>query len=272
MQSFAAEIFGIVTGALNIVALFNNYLDYFKYIQLSRYFGRDYQTCQLRLDVAKDPRFATDLPADKLAQLAHSILEEVILLFLATYKTSKRYKTGADQQDLVLCEDDAMEPMFRRLHNRLRSFTRRRQKNTSLVKKTASLKRIVNQITRLVNDLESLFPTESVRRRLAEINIEGIKDGPSLTVLRDAASSINIDLSAAIVRKMDTVKGLNRAKDIKADGHAKIQVGHRFSETVLVQGIVTTDQTTNTVDTVAAKGECMIQIGSRFGGRTVLDD
>jgi hypothetical protein len=161
-----AEIFGIVAGALNVAALFNNCLDCFEYIQLSRHFGRDYQTCQLRLDIAKarlgrwgqavnineDPRFVTDLPSDKSVQLAHSILEEVMLLFLAAYKTSKRYETGADQQDLVLCEDDAMEPVFRRLHNRLRTFTRRRQKNTSLVKKTAwalydgrSLERMVTQ-------------------------------------------------------------------------------------------------------------------------------
>jgi hypothetical protein len=122
-----------------------------------------------------------------------------------------------------------------------------------------------NPDTRLVNDLESLFPTESARRRLAEIDIEGVEDEPSLTVLRDAANGIDTDLSAAIVRRMVTIKGLNRAKDVQAEDRAKVQVGHRFSEVVLVRGIVITDRTTNTVDNVAAKGESMIQIGSRFG-------
>src|SRR4051794_37650955 len=124
-----AEIFGIVAGTLNIAALFNNCLDCFEYIQLGRHFGRDYQTCQLRLDIAKarlgrwgqainineDPRFATDVPADNSAQLVHSILEEVTLLFLAAYKTSKRYEASAEQQDLVLCKDDDMKPVFRGL-------------------------------------------------------------------------------------------------------------------------------------------------------------
>lgn len=38
-----AEVFGIVSGALSVAALFKNCVDCFEYIQLGRNFGRDYR-------------------------------------------------------------------------------------------------------------------------------------------------------------------------------------------------------------------------------------
>ncbi|RYP81391.1 hypothetical protein DL770_005919 [Monosporascus sp. CRB-9-2] len=96
------EPFGIVAGDLSV--------DCFAYVQLGRRFGRDYERCQLRLDVAKirlgrwgeavkindDPGFRSSTPTDKSVQLAQSIIEEIMLLFESAQKTSKRYELVAD--------------------------------------------------------------------------------------------------------------------------------------------------------------------------------
>lgn len=47
-----AEIFGTIAGALSVAALFNDCVECFEYIQLGRHFGRDYETYQLKLDIA----------------------------------------------------------------------------------------------------------------------------------------------------------------------------------------------------------------------------
>src|ERR1700733_6721727 len=128
-----AEIFGIVASSLGIAALFNNCVDCFEYIQLGRHLGRDYERCQLKLDIAKtrlgrwgqavaindDSRFASNLSSDTQIQLVRSILEEIMLLFQMAQKTAKRYEISAKQEDLVPFKDNDMAPLFRRLHGRL---------------------------------------------------------------------------------------------------------------------------------------------------------
>ncbi|KAK1762770.1 prion-inhibition and propagation-domain-containing protein [Phialemonium atrogriseum] len=284
-----AEVAGLVTGLAGLVS---NCVDCLEYIRLGRNFGRDYQTCQLRLDVAKTrlgrwgegikvnqdfPSVTESSPSgDQRFQLARSILEQIMLLFESTQKTSQRYESVAEQRDLVLFDEDEMKPIFRGLHNRLKSLARRRQKNTSLCKKTAcalydakSFDRLLDNITALVEELEKLFPVDVDCRRLAQSEIEGVEDEQSLTALRDAADGVDKTLSEAVSQKIATIPGRNYAKDVKTEDRARVQVGHQFNE---ILGLIGTEQTTNSVETVVAKGESRIQIGSRFGGRGIFDD
>lgn len=76
---------------MSVAALFNNCVDCFEYVQLGRHFGRDYERCRLKVDIAqirlswwgeavvinKDPRFAIVLPTDIPTQQVQSILEEI---------------------------------------------------------------------------------------------------------------------------------------------------------------------------------------------------
>lgn len=48
-----AEVFGVMSGALSIAALFNNAVECFEDVQLGRHFAADFQSCQLRLDTAR---------------------------------------------------------------------------------------------------------------------------------------------------------------------------------------------------------------------------
>lgn len=283
-----AEVFGVVAGALNVAALFNNCVDCFEFVQLGRRFGRDYERCQLRLDIAMarlgrwgeavkvndDPRFSSSSPADKSIQLTQSILEEVALLFELARKTSKRYELDMDQPDLVLFEDKDMKPIGRALHNSLRNLARSRQERTSLVRKTAwalhdgkALEKVVDQIASLVDDLEKIFPVEAVCHKLAEIEIEKVKDEASLTMLKDAARGIDTALSDAAAQKIDAIAGRNSAKNINTENSARVQVGNVFTEAALHPGIRINDQTINEAEMVFARGESGIQIGNIYGGR-----
>ncbi|GAO18183.1 hypothetical protein UVI_02037030 [Ustilaginoidea virens] len=128
-----AEVFGTVAGAMSVAALFNNCVDCFEYIQLSRHFGRDFERCQLKLDVANirlgtwgetlaindDPRFATDAPDDRDSRQVQAILEEIGLLFQTVQKSSKRYEIIVSQDELMRFEDKDMPPVIRGLHGRL---------------------------------------------------------------------------------------------------------------------------------------------------------
>ncbi|KAH6960016.1 hypothetical protein BKA56DRAFT_500563, partial [Ilyonectria sp. MPI-CAGE-AT-0026] len=78
----------------------------------------------------------------------------------------------------------------RELHGRLGVVARQRQKQTGLLKKAAwalydgkNFDKLVEQI---VDDLEKLFPVETTRRKLVELEIEEVDDEPSLMALQDA--------------------------------------------------------------------------------------
>ncbi|KAK4233550.1 prion-inhibition and propagation-domain-containing protein [Achaetomium macrosporum] len=287
-----AEVFGVVAGALNVAALFNNCVDCFEFVQLGRRFGRDYERCQLRLDIARtrlgrwgeavkvndDPRFSISSPTDKSIELTQSILEEVALLFESARKTSKRYELVMDQQDLVLFEDKDMKPIGRALHNKLRILARSRQERTGLVRKTAwalhdgkALEKVVDEIAGLVDDLEKIFPVEAVCHKLAKIEIEKVKGEASLTMLKDAARGIDAALSDAAAQKIDAIAGRNSAKNINAENSARVHVGSVFTEAALHREIRVNDQTINSAGTVFAREESAVQIGNIYGGRGFWD-
>lgn len=287
-----AEVFGVVAGALSVAALFNNCVDCFEFVQLGRSFGRDYERCQLRLDIASarlgrwgesvkinnDPRFGTGSPTDKSIQLAQSILEEIALLFESARKTAKRYELVAGQQDLVVFKDNDMGPIGRALHNKLRNLARSRQERTSLARKTTwalysgkALEKVVDQIAGLVDDLEKIFPVEVVRHELVKVEIEELEDEASLTMIKDAARTIDAALSDAAAQKIDAIAGRNSAKNISAEDSASVQIGNVFTEVALHREIRIKDQTINSVETVSAKGKSGVHIGNTFGGRGVWD-
>ncbi|SCO75793.1 probable Heterokaryon incompatibility protein S [Fusarium oxysporum] len=288
-----AEIFGIATGALSVAALFNNCVDTFGYIQLGRHFGEDYQRCQLKLDIAEtrlgrwgeavginnDVRFASATPPDNAVKGAQGILEDIVDCFEAAQKKSRRYAGRADKQELVVYDNNDMNPIFQRLHKRSKDITRQRQKGTSIVKKAAwalydgkSLEKIVDQITSWVDELEKLFPVETVHQKLIEIEIEEVNDELSLKTLKDAARGIDPALENAVGHKVDAIEGTNSAKNVETEGLARFQLGNVFSDGALQHEILVKDWTNNSVETVSAKNESRVQIGNVYGGKRIWDN
>jgi hypothetical protein len=287
-----AEIFGTVAGALSVAALFNNCVDCFEYIQLGRHFGRDFEHCQLKLDIAKirlsrwgeavaiheDPRFATNAPDDRDGRQAKAILEEIGLLFQTVQKSSKRYEINASEDDLLRFEDNDMQPMVQRLHSRLGHVARQRQKRTGLLNKAVwalydnrNFDKLVEQVTGFVDDLEKLFPVDTTCRRLVELEIEEVYDEPSLLALQGAATGTDGVLSEAVSKRIEGIAVRIYAKDIKSEDMAKVRVGNEWSEGVLTRGTAIADQTASRVDFVAARGQSAVHIGHQYGGRGIFD-
>ncbi|KAJ5362070.1 hypothetical protein N7541_002914 [Penicillium brevicompactum] len=286
------EIFGAVAGALSIAALFNNCVQCFEYLQLGRQFGRDFEHYQLKLDIAKlrltrwgesvkvneDPRFANPATSDRDARQVQAILENLETLFQTVHRSSKRYSIDAEQRELVTFETNQMQPVFRRLHNRLDSLTRQRQKQTSYFKKAAwalydckSFDKMIRQISGFVEDLEKILPQERIRHRLAELEIEDIDHEASLMTLKAAAVSTDNLLLSILEQRIEKVTARNCVNHLNGEDGARVLVGNAWNGSALTFNSGALDQTHNTVHSVSAKGHSAMQIGNTYGGKGIFD-
>ncbi|KAI0806507.1 prion-inhibition and propagation-domain-containing protein [Xylaria sp. FL0064] len=293
------EAFGTIASALSVAALFNSCVNCFEYIQLGRHFGRDYERCQLKLDIAKtrlsrwgqavaineDPRFATDRPQDTPFQQVQAILEEIGQLFSTLQKASKRYAIGAKPEDLEVLQSQDMQPVAQRLHNRLNAVVglrqKQRQKKTSFLKKAAwalydakNFEKLVEQITGFIDDLETLFPVEDARHTLVEMEIEEIKeDEPSLKVLQSAAEDTDSVLSEVVAERLEACGSQNRTGNIESEGGARVRIGNEWTEAALSSpNAVLAGLIHNRAGAITAKGSSAVHIGNSYGERGVFDN
>jgi hypothetical protein len=283
-----AEVFGVVTGAISIAALFNNCVSCFEYIQLGRHFGEDYERCQLRLDIARtrlgrwgeaisindNPLLNFNGPNGRETQLARSILEEILLLFDSAQRTSKRYQLIATQEDQAVFKDEDMDIVSRGLHNRLKDLARKQQKGASLAKKAGwalydgkKLESLVERIVAFTGELEDLVPVSEACYKLVEAEVTELDDEPSLTMLKDAARGIDSVLAGAVEQKISAVAGRNYAKHVKATELAQVLLGNDISESFF-HGLSIT--TTNSTENIEAMGSSKVHVGNRIGGGKFL--
>ncbi|KAK7911615.1 hypothetical protein PG985_014096 [Apiospora marii] len=289
-----AEVFGTVAGALSVAALFADCVDCFEYVQLGRHFGQDFERCRLKVDIAQtrlsrwgeavaiheDPRFATTKPADAPTRQVQSILEEIDLLFQSVQKKSQRYELGAKPDDLVLWQDKDMRPVGRQLHQQLGKTVLQRQKRTSLAKKAAwalydgkQFDKMIEQIAGFVDDLEAIWPVEAPRRQLVQVEIEEVDDEPALEVIQDAATSVDSILAEAAERKAAVIAAKNHAGQVGTQDQARVRIGNEFAFAKNFTGLAGfADQSSNTADTVDARGVSRVHIGTSYGGRGIFDD
>ncbi|KAI0513163.1 prion-inhibition and propagation-domain-containing protein [Xylaria bambusicola] len=288
------EAFGTATSVLSVASLFNNCVIWFEYIQLGRHFARDYERCQLKLDIAKtrlsrwgeavkineDQRFATHEPFDTTCQQVQAILEEIDQLFGTLQKSSKRYVIGAKPEDLELCQVQDMRPMAQKLHNRLHKVVSQRQKRTGFFKKAAwalydakNFDKLLGQITGFIDDLEKLFPAEPARHTLVEMEIEEIKeDEPSLQAVQDAANDIDPAMSEVVADRLKILGGHNSASDVQAEETARVLIGNGWTDAALANiGVGVSEPTQNRADKVIARGSSSVMIGNNHGGRGFWD-
>ncbi|KAL8377078.1 hypothetical protein RB595_007968 [Gaeumannomyces hyphopodioides] len=261
-----AEIFGTVSGALNVAALFNNCVDCFEYVQLGRHFGRDYERCQLKVRIAQarlsrwgqavaiheDARFASASPTDTSTQQIQAILEEISMLFQSVQKTSKRYELGAKQEDLVLFQETDMQPAFQRLCGRLGSVVRQRQNDTSLVKKAAwalydskNLDKLIKELTGLVDDLEKIYPVKAARQ-LVEEEIEEVDDAPALMAVSDAGAEIDPVLAEAAAEKAKGIAVKICIGKVGTKERARVLVGNEMANVFGRGGVISDQMSINT--------------------------
>lgn len=149
------------------------------------------------------------------APKAGEVLGQILELFANAEGISTKYKTrvGENGFDLAILDPITnMNPVGESLHQKMRDMALRRQNKTPLRQKVKwalyekkHFKRLVEDITDLVNDLVQLFPAvQQEQRRLCDVEVCEIGGaGQSLPILKDIAASQDIDLENAI---MDAIK------------------------------------------------------------------
>lgn len=276
-----AEIFGIIAGSFSVAAVFNNAVDCFGYIQLGRNFGSDYQTCQLRLDIARlrlsrwgaavdingNARFAEIYPSDGQARTAKRTLEQILNLFARAYAESSNFKLTARAGDLALFDSSTnTNRTVVSLRNTMHELARKRQNRTSLSKKISwalyrqkHLDRLIDDIHELLDGLESIFQQDTFTR-MAEVEVEEMSDAPRLEVLAQAAQDDPL-LREAAARRLQMLGG-NTIDEANVSGSSRVRVGNEY----ITQGSpgMNTGATINRIGRLHADGGSNVHVGDSF--------
>jgi len=289
-----AEIFGIVTGALSIAALFNNAVDCFEYIQLGRNFGTDYQTCQIRLDIAQlrlsrwgaavdaqsNPDFTEVHPRSNDAQTAKRTLEQLLKLLHHAYTQSYDFKSGAKEEELAVFDPSSnTNQAVKSLRTKLRTLTTGRKKSTDLSKKISwalykqkFFTRLIDDIQELLDGLEKIYPVKESYKQLAEEEIGELEDEVSLRIVSEASQDTDNILRAAAEEKLERLEASNSIGKAKVTGAAKVKVGDEYISQPIPGGI-SSGTTSNRIADLDASGESRVHVGTSYiqGGKGFLD-
>lgn len=238
-----AETAGLVVGVVALASLFNTAVECFEFVQLGRSFGKDFQTSQLKLDSARlrlsrwgqslglgeDVRDVTSLQgrfgSEANVKHAEALLGQIVELFADSEGVSNKYKSRASSQDhnlAVYNPQTDLEPAMAKLHNRMRQLAIDRQDRSSVRQKAKwalyqerNFRRLIEDITELVDSLVGLFP--AVQRQLRELcdrEVSAISEGEvvGILALKDIVAEQDKLLHEAIeqaINKTSVAAGVN---------------------------------------------------------------
>lgn len=217
---------GLAVGVVGLAALFNNAVDCFKYVQIGRNLGVDFQTSLLKLDMAqlrlsrwgKAVGLADDvqkvrslhgvLGSEEDAKKAGEVLGHIVELFSRTEQASAKLK-GQSGGPRAYDPQTDMDPAVESLHEKMRHLCHGRQNRTSLREKAKwalykeeHVRKLIAEVTDLVKDLTELFPaSKAAQQQICQDDARNIlKTVPSdsLAVLSNVAADQDLELEAAI--------------------------------------------------------------------------
>jgi hypothetical protein len=217
---------GLAVGVIALAGLFNNAVDCFKYVQLGRSFGTNFQTSLLKLDNARlrisrwgaavglsgdleDARSLQGATVNKEDVLiAERTLGQILKLFADAEGISAKYKRFARPDDLTLSALKVhadMDAVGQSLHKKMRKLCIKRQNRSTLYQKAKwalykeeHFKKLIENIKDLVNALSKLFPdVRQEQLKLCEIKVSEIGK-ENLSAIIDIVQSQDKDLEAAI--------------------------------------------------------------------------
>jgi hypothetical protein len=295
-----AEVFGVIAGALSVVGLFKNCVEYFEYIRLGQSFGDDYERYQLRLDIAKlrlerwgtaigineDPRFRSLRPArtDKEVRLIRSLLRELKHVFEDIQNSEQRYQIkGSENQGLPrdLNTGDGIRKLRRPGHLR--------QWQSGFFKKTAwalyDKKRFEDMLTdmnRLLDDMETLLTQPVTGQELVLRQSGGTLEKSSIsepkgldatdgTTAKPSTSELKKEHSApgSVEQKGCGIEVTNDVEGMQVGEEAKAHLGNIV---VAKEQITTQIRTVNKARNAVITGKARIMMGNVYGGKSFWDD
>jgi hypothetical protein len=249
-----AEAAGLVVGVVALAGLFNNTVECFEFVQLGRAFGKDFQTSQLKLDNARlrlsrwgkslsledDVRDTVSLQqrfgSEANVKHAEALLGQIVELFADAEGVSNKYRSRAEPQDGSLAVYDPqsdMDPAMAKLHEKMRQLAIERQNRSGVRHKAKwalyqekQFRRLIEDITELVSDLDDLFPvTQQSQRDLCDIEVSIIGEGEGMSVLREIAADQDKLLEQAITKATENT-GRSHHIVFSGGGNTGLQLGH----------------------------------------------
>lgn len=171
---------------VGLAGAFTTCVDCFEYIQLGRQFRQDYGKCLLKLDTAKlrmsrwgvamglglEPHLTPQISvSDEEMRLAQSLLEQILESFEDAERISERFKKYTSMQNtnpnaLLICNATSdLDSNYQRLYLTMRELAYKRQKGTSIRKKTVwalyekkRFEGMIEDVTSFISRLVDLFP------------------------------------------------------------------------------------------------------------------
>ncbi|KAF2865796.1 prion-inhibition and propagation-domain-containing protein [Massariosphaeria phaeospora] len=249
-----AEAAGLVVGVVGLAGLLNNTVECFEFVQLGRAFGKNFQTSQLKLDNARLrlSRWGKSLGLDgnvrdtvslqerfgSEANVKHAeaLLGQIVELFAEAEGVSDKYKSRTEPQDGSLVVYDLqtdLDPAIAKLHQKMRQLAIERQNRSGVRQKAKwalyqekQFRRLIEDITELVSDLDNLFPAaQQSQRELCDIEVSTIGEGQGLSVLQEIAAAQDKLLEQAITKATESA-GKSHHIVFSGSGNTGLQVGH----------------------------------------------
>jgi hypothetical protein len=216
-----------------LVTIFDSALNCFRHVKVAKSFGSDYKTyflrvrnLQLRLSrwgetvgldkglMAGGQSAAGALPELQLKQ-AEELVGHIVRLFSDAGELVEKYAGNAG--DLIVIDEDAQGlGDTARLCQKMRDICLRRQRQINLAMKTKwslfsreKLIELVDNIQRLIDDLENVFPAEimvSKAAKLCEEEASELRNEKALPKLQDIALKQDTLLAEAITKLAQNVR------------------------------------------------------------------
>jgi Skp family chaperone for outer membrane proteins len=249
-----AETAGLVVGVVALAGLFNNTVECFEFVQLGRTFGKNFQTSQLKLDNARlrlsrwgesmslndDVRDTVSLQgrfrSEATVKHAEALLGQIVELFAEAEGASNKYKKRKEPQHDSLAAyspQTDLDPAMAKLHEKMRQLTIERQNRSGVRQKAKwalyeekQFRRLIEDITELVDSLVELFPaTQQSQRDLCDAEVAAIGESEGISVLRGIAADQDKLLEDAIAKAKN---GADRSHHIffSGNGNTGLQIGH----------------------------------------------
>lgn len=192
---------------LGMATAFGAAVDCVKYVHLGQNLKRDYQTEQVSLNCARlrlsrwgkavnilgDPQLGRKDATPAELDAVKDTLQQIIVLFDDAEKISKKYDS-----DSPFRGSPSEVPEVTALNNMIDATVDKRSKGPGLVR-TASwalyrreeLMDLVSGVTRLIDDVERLFPSPMARRELAQLEAAEIRDKKTLELLEKVSHGVD---------------------------------------------------------------------------------
>ena len=248
------EAVGLGVGIAGLAGVFTACIDCFDYVQLGRQFGQDFGKCLLKLDTAKlrmsrwgvavglgpGPHLMPQISvSDEERRLANSLLEQILESFEDAERISERFKKhtlmqNTNSNELLVCDATSdLDSNFQHLHLTMRELAHKRQKGTSIRRKTVwalyekkRFEGMIDDVTTFINRLVDLFPaTQDDQRALCTTEVSAINESRDLALLNNVAREDDQMFSAEITKELEK-RGQN-VTDWKADGNSKMWIGDK---------------------------------------------